>query len=327
MNKKVEISHRTIIFVFVFIGALWFIFQVRSILFLLFISIILMSALNPAIDRLQRLKLPRWLGIVIIYALIVGIISTAVAGIVQPLIEQTSNLLSHLSSLSPSVKFVNLDASAITSQISQLGKIPANLVKFTAGVFSNVVFVLTLAVLTFYLLLERKNLDKYLVELFGEGQEKRAAGIIDQIENQLGNWVRGELILMSSIGLLAFIGLSILGIPYALPLAILAGILEVVPTFGPIISAVPGVLAGFLVSPLSALVVAFMYLGIQQAENTFLVPKIMQRATGVNPLISLISLMVGFNLGGPGGAILAIPVLLVAKIFISEFSSHKQSSE
>ena len=127
----------------------------------------------------------------------------------------------------------------------------------------------------------------------------------------MGSWVRGELTLMLAVGIFTYIGLSILGVEIALPLAILAGILEIVPNIGPIISAVPAVLVALTIHPLTALATASLYFLVQLAENNFLVPKIMQKAVGVNPLISILGLMIGFRLAGPAGAILALPSIIV----------------
>jgi predicted PurR-regulated permease PerM len=110
----------------------------------------------------------------------------------------------------------------------------------------------------------------------------------------------------------------ILGVPSALPLAILAGLLEIVPTIGPVIAAVPAVLVGFTVSPVIGIAVASLYFLVQQLENHLIVPKIMQKAVGVNPLVTILSLGVGFQLGGPIGAILAVPILIVLLLIASE---------
>jgi predicted PurR-regulated permease PerM len=324
MPRKIEISHRTIIFTFVFVGFAWLIFQIREIIFLLFLSVIFMSAMNPAVDKLESKGFPRWLSITLLYLLVVSVISLIIASIIPALVEQTTNFISQLPTLAQLLRIADIDPGAITSQLTAISRIPGNLLRITAGIFSNLIFIFTLAMVTFYLLLERKNLKKYLRILFDNDGEKRAEEMIDKIEFQLGSWVRGQLILMTAIGLLSYSGLILLGIPYALPLAIIAGILEVVPSIGPVISAVPAVLAGFMISPYTALIVAILYFFVQQVENSFLVPQVMRRATGVNPLLSIISLMIGFELAGPAGAILAIPTLLIIRIVVTEIYSSNR---
>jgi predicted PurR-regulated permease PerM len=136
--------------------------------------------------------------------------------------------------------------------------------------------------------------------------------------------VRGELTLMTIIGVLTYIGLSLLGIPYALPLAILAGFLEIIPGIGPILSAIPGILLGLTISPVMAIAAAALYFLIQQIENTVIVPKVMQKATGINPLVTMISLAVGFKMAGVLGAILAVPIVIVLHVFVVEILSWKR---
>ena len=124
---------------------------------------------------------------------------------------------------------------------------------------------------------------------------------------------------MFSVGLLTYIGLTILGVDIALPLAVLAGLLEIVPNIGPVISAIPAVLIAFPIHPILALSTAALYFLVQFLENHILVPNIMKRATGVSPLTSIIGLMIGFRLVGPIGAILAIPTIIVIRSLAKEY--------
>ena len=116
---------------------------------------------------------------------------------------------------------------------------------------------------------------------------------------------------MTIIGVLTYLGLIALGIPYALPLAIFAGILEIVPGIGPIVSSIPAILLGFTVSPVMAAAVAALYFLIQQLENNLIVPNIMRRVAGVNPLVTMVSIAIGLKLAGVLGAILAVPIVIL----------------
>lgn len=324
MPKKIEISHRTIIFTVLFLIFIWFLFQIRQILIALFISVILMAALNPLVDRLQRFKLPRVFAILIIYVFIFAIFGIILSGVIPPLVDQTSTLISRLPEYAQALGLPEIDQGIITSQINQLGSLPANILKITVSVLSNLVAVLTLMVITFYLLLERKNLDRYLQVLFGSGGEKQAEKFIDEIERRLGGWVRAQAALMAIVALMSYLGLRLLGIDFALPLALLAGVLEIIPNIGPVVSGIPAVLAGLAVSPMMGLAVVALYFLIQQIENTVIVPQIMKREAGVNPLVVIISLIIGFKLAGIVGAVLAIPIVLLIQVTASEvFASDR----
>ena len=324
MPSKIEISHRTIVFTVFFLLGLWLLFQIRQIILALFVAVVLMSALNPLVDRMVRKYFPRVLAILLVYAVILAGFILIVASVVPPLVEQTGSLINQVPLQIQQLGILGIDSSLLVSQMPNLAEIPANILKFSLGLFSNVVGILAIFLITFYLLLERKNLRHHLIVLFGEGQEKKAADFIDKAEKRLGGWVRGEIVLMVIIGVMTYFGLRILGIEFALPLALLAGVLEIVPNIGPILSAVPAVIAGLAVSPLMGLAVAALYFLVQQLENSLIVPKVMERATGVNPLVTILSLAIGFKLGGIVGAILAVPVVLLLQVVASEVFTSKR---
>lgn len=323
MSRTIEISHRTIVFTALFLLGLWFLYQIRTVILGLFISVLLMMAILPVVDFLARFKIPRALAILLTYVFIFGAFGLILAGVIPPLLDQTTALATRLPSYLEQLGVGGIDETLIRQQIAQIGAIPADLVRLTLSVFSNLVAVFTLLVITFYLLLERDHLDKHLAFLFGEGNEKKAKQFIDKLEDRLGRWVRGELVLMTIVGLLTYIGLRLLGVNFALPLALLAGILEIVPNIGPTIAAIPAVLAGLTISPVMGLAVAALYFLVQQLENSVIVPKVMERSVGVRPLLTIIALAVGFKLAGVIGAILAIPVVLVVQVIWREFFTQE----
>lgn len=312
MPRKIEISHKSVIFIITFILFIWFVYQVRDILLMVFISLILTSALNPAVDKLEKLKVPRAIGIFLVYLVLWGAVGGLFAAIAPGLIDQTRRLINLLPQALGQVEFFTAHQQEIGEQIlTRIGSLPENLLKLTFGVFGNILNVLTTLVISFYLLLERKNLDKYLVFLVGRDHQTLIAKTINRLEQRLGQWVRGELILMFAVGFLTYLGLLLLGIDIALPLAILAGILEIIPNVGPIVSAIPSILVALTIHPLIALATVALYFLVQALENNLLVPKIMQRAVGVNPLVSILALMIGFKLYGPLGAVLSLPLLIL----------------
>lgn len=324
MEKKLEFSLKTIIYIVLGIVSLWFVYQIRQIILALIIAIVLMSALNPSVKKMEAKKIPRWLAILIIYLFVIALLVLCLWGLIPRLIDQTSKLITKTPDFLSQIKIFGIDEKVISSQISQLTSLPANIVKFVLGLFSNVLQIFTLLVFTYYLLLERKNLDRYLADIFGEEQEKKIAKVIDKIEEKLGFWVRGELFLMLIVGLLNYIGFLIIGIEYAIPLAILAFLFEIVPNIGPVIAAFPAVIIALTISPIRALATAAWCFFVQQLENSFLVPRVMNKMTGVNPLVSILSLAIGFKLAGVGGALLAIPIYIVVQTILQELKPFKK---
>ena len=142
--------------------------------------------------------------------------------------------------------------------------------------------------------------------------------LINKIQKKISSWLKGQIVLSLLIGFFVFISMMTLGVKYALVLALLAFLGEFIPYLGPVLAALPAILVAFIDSPLKALFVFIIFVIIQQVENHILVPKIMQKAVGLNPLISILALLIGARLGGVMGVILAIPITTAIIVIISE---------
>ncbi|OGE27200.1 hypothetical protein A3H81_03125 [Candidatus Daviesbacteria bacterium RIFCSPLOWO2_02_FULL_38_18] len=321
MIQKIDISHRTVIFIVSLILSLWMIYLIRDLLVILFVAVILMSALSPLVGFFVKLKFPKALGIAITYIVIIGLLTVLVASILQPLIEESTKLIVTLPSVAGQIfSITNIDKSVFQSGLTNLSK---NVFSITLAVFDNLITIIFLLVLTFYLLLEREKLETRIASLF-VGKEERIKKSIVAIEEKLGSWLRGQLFLSVIVGLLSYIGLLILNIPYALPLALIAGVLEVVPVIGPIISAIPAIIIAATISPILALGVAAMFFVIQQLENHLIVPQVMKRAVGLNPLMVILAIAIGSRLLGFAGALLAVPLAVVVQIIVTEIIEERK---
>lgn len=322
MPQKIDISHKTVIFIAIFILALWAIYLIRDLLVILFISIIFMSALNPLVSFFVKAKLPKVLSIGITYLIIIASGTVAFAAILQPLIEESRRLILTLPQLSGQFfNITNINESVFQSELTNLSK---NAFTITLAIFDNLLAIVFLLVITFYMLLERDNLKARLASLF-IGKEDRVKRLIVRIEEKLGSWLRGQLVLSIIIGLLSYIGLTVLSIPYALPLAVLAGVLEVIPVIGPIVSAIPAILIAVTISPFLGLGVGAMYVVIQQLENHLIVPQVMKRAVGLNPLVVILAIAIGSRLLGFAGALLAVPFTVVLQIIVAEIMEESKT--
>lgn len=321
MRRKIDISHRTIIFIAVFILGIWLIYLIRDLLLILFVALILMSALSPLVKVLTKLKIPKSLSIAVTYIIIMGIVVGVLVGIVPPLIEQSSKLITTLPRLAGDFfNITGVDKSVLQSELSNLSK---NILSLTINVFDHFLTIIFLLVLTFYLLLERDRLEDRIAVLF-IGRETRVRNLIHHIQEKLGAWLRGQLLLSIIIGVFSYIGLFLLNIPYALPLALFAGIMEVVPVMGPIISAIPAMLIALTISPILSLGVAAMFFVIQQLENHLIVPQVMRRAVGLNPLVVILAIAIGSRLLGFAGALLAVPIAVVLQILVTDIIEGKK---
>lgn len=316
MVQRVEISYKTILFTIAVLIALWLLIQIKDIVFLVALAIIAASGLRAPVDGLESLKMPRIVAILIVYAALIAIVFFTVAGIAPILGRETERLVLVLGKfMENGSPYIDISPTRLTDQIASLS---GNIVKATFGIVSSLVNVFTFFALTFYMLLERRHLRVFMRNLLGEEYKERIVQVMLKIEDRLGAWIRGELSLMIIIGLMTYIGLILLGIDFALPLAILAGLLEIVPMVGPIISSIPAILVASLISPWLAAAVALLYFIVQQIENHLAVPLVMKRAVGVPPMVSIISILIGARLAGFVGAILAVPFFVSLQVLFEE---------
>ena len=314
MNNKIEISFKTLLWAVVIVLAAWLLFQIRDILYLLFIAFLLMTAIQPLVVILERIKIPRIVAILIIYAVIFGLFGWVLASSIPSIIVQTTRLTQELPGVATKVlPYWQADFNAISQQIAPIGE---NVIKVTVDIFTNIITTLVVLFFTFYFLLERRYTKQIITNMFGETIAERTVEILKAIELRIGEWVRVQLILMLIVGICVYIGLLILRIDFALPLSLVAALFVIVPNIGPLISAIPAVLIGFATSPLLALSVIALYIIVYLLEGNIIVPIVMKHSVGLSPLVTIVALMVGGKLAGIMGVVLSVPVLLVCQVLI-----------
>lgn len=320
MFRKIEISHKTIIFTVLLLLSLGLVYILRSLILELFVALLLMTILSPLVAKLSRHKIPRIVSILVVYILVISIVIGVVALIIPAVVEQTTSFANAMPGYLSNIGITStLSSDFLKNFVTNPGSTPGAIFQFTFSVVNAVVAIITVLVFAFYMLLSRGRLEDQLGIFFGEEKKKKYGDILNTLENKLGGWAGGELILMLSIGVATYIGLILIGIPYALPLAILGGLLEIVPFLGPIISAVPSTLIGFGISPLAGVGVIVMTFLIHQLEGYILVPKVMEKSTGVTPLVTLIALAVGAKLAGIVGAIISVPVVITIQVLTKRY--------
>jgi predicted PurR-regulated permease PerM len=321
MNQRIDITPRTMLTFIGILAGIWLLYSIRDILLLLLVSFIFMSALRPFVDVFEKIHVPRPIGIIVVYILVIGIFGISFGTMIPSLVGQVAGLFGKLPNVAERViPGWQFDNKLFTDQIAPISE---NVVRFTVDMFSNIFSVFSVLVFTFYFLLERQHLKKLLNSTFGEKTSDIISTIIHTIEYKLGQWMRGQFILMLVIGVFTYIGLVWLRVDYALPLAIIAGMLEVVPIIGPVISAIPAVILSLAVSPFFALAVVILYFLIQQLENHIIVPLVMKKSTGLPPLVTLLSIMIGGRFAGLSGAILSVPIVLMLQIIIGYIITNR----
>lgn len=335
-TTKVEISVKTLVTVALFLLALVVIFLIRDVLILLFVAFILKSALTPLVEKIESRKIGRGYAILLVYLVLLLFLFAIFAIILPLLITQTINLTTnfpfYVSQVSTVLSSFSVQDQTYMSALTQeLSTFSSNIFRITLSVFSAVISIISVAVLTFYLMLDERNLKTRLHDSLPKPYNKQTIRIITDVEKRLGAWVRGQLLLSGIIGVLYFIGLSILRIENPLALGLFAGLMEVVPFIGPVIAAIPAVIIALTISPWLALAVVALFFVVQQLEGHIIVPKVMQRATGLSPLVVLIAILVGGRLEGIIGILLGVPFAVVIQVILFDFwhirgaENHRQA--
>jgi predicted PurR-regulated permease PerM len=295
------------------IGVAWLLFELIGVVIAGFIAYIIMAAIAPVVDVLSKRGIPKALAAALVYLLIVVVLVLLIFPLIPFFSTQTMQLVKGLPQyLHNASELLGINANPKELQdflTSQLGAIGSNALQVTGVVFGGIFTVLTIIVLSFYLLLDHTRVQKSIASLFSPNVRAHAQDTIEKVEDKLGAWLRGQILLSFSVGFVTWVGLTLIGVEYALPLALLAGLLEIVPTIGPIIAAIPAMIVALSISPTVAGLVAVLYAIIQVLENNFLVPRIMHRAVGLHPIIVILGIIIGGKLLGVLGALLAVPFI------------------
>jgi predicted PurR-regulated permease PerM len=301
--------------------------QIREILVILFIAYILMASLSPFVNLLESKRVPHVIASIAVYLTTIIIVFLLIFPLVPFFINQLQSLLTTIPTYVGKISGIlniHIDTASIQSfATSELNSIGKNVFAVTKSIFSGLFSIISVLVIGFYLLLDRKNINQNIISFFPQKTQDRAQETLSQVEEKLGAWLRGQIVLSVFIGAITWIALTFLGINFALPLALIAGLLEIVPTIGPIISAIPALIVAFATSPELSIIVVFVYIGIQLLENNLLVPKIMEKAVGLNPIVIILAVGIGAQLMGVLGALLAIPFLSMLVIIVKNLNDTK----
>lgn len=340
-SLKWDISWNVIFKILLTISVIFLVFILQDVVVSLFVAVILMSAIAPLVTILkERFKISTRLAITISYLCAIAVIGSLIYLVVPPLFSQLGLFLSDLPKYTRSV-ISSLGVANDDSQIDmfrdnvlvylneQISKIASGALNVTLGIFSSIIGAISIAVFTFYLLLEKQSVEgsilKYIPWLSSK-QKKEIKDVTHEIQVRLGEWARGQIFLCFIVGLITYIGLLLLQVQFALPLAVIAGILEIVPIIGPVIAAVPAIIVTLAVEPGKAIFVIALYLLVQQLENSFIVPQIMKKAVGLSPIVTLLALMIGEKLMGVAGALLSLPAACVIFVVLEYYTKKKDKT-
>lgn len=328
------------------IMAFFFLLRFPFVLLILFAAIIISIALQPIVKWLKRWHIPTIPAVLLIYALLVAAIAAflvlgaplltqQIATVRQnandgyvalrsSIIEGTSNLIiqrlaSELPRTLPFTAVTNDTAVATDPPTADAISAVQQLSDWVSQGMRAILGILATFTLALYWLEESERIKQTFFISIPLRYRSDVREIVGQIEQKVSSYVLGQGLLCLIVGALSLVAYLLIGLPYALFLAIIAGIMEAVPMVGPFLGAVPALIVAFSISPLTAVWVGVASLLIQQIENTLLVPRIMDRAVGIRPLVSLMSLFAFGSLFGVAGALIAIPLAAVVQLLLDHY--------
>lgn len=340
-SMTVDISSLTLIKILIIIIGLALFFYIRDVLLLVFVALILASAFDPWIDWMQKHKIPRSLGVIIIYLVVIFVLGGAVYLIIPPIIGEVNQLSKdfpvYWESLNKNfsqLQTFSQDHGLGDNIEAWLGSVQDNLTGATRSVFSTVfsffgglLSFFVILVITFYMTVEEQAMKRILRSVIPTKYQPYFTYLVNRMQQKIGRWLRGQLLISLAIFIVSWLGLSLLGVKFALVLALFAGVTELIPYLGPFIGAIPAVFIAFTQSPFLALLVVILYIIIQMLENHVLTPKIMQKAVGLNPVITIVVILIGAKLAGVLGIILAVPVTTALSILVGDLVEYKKEEE
>jgi predicted PurR-regulated permease PerM len=331
-NHQVTISTGTFIKAALIVLLMGFLWYIHEIVIIFFASLLLAALIEPFADWFSKKNIPRALSVLIVYIVLLTVVILVFLGLTPIVTEQFTQVTSSASSFFIEIEqtFARLQTFSVQHGLSQdilktlqgiegaVSQTSQSFFSTVKGFFGGLVTGLVILVLTFYMVAEGEKMQRYFKSLAPIEYQPYLSELMKKMQVKIGAWLRGQLFLGFVIGFVSYIGLSLLNVRYALLLAVIAGLFEMVPYVGPIFSAIPAVMIAFTQSPTLGLIVLGLYVIIQQIENHILVPKVMQRATGLNPIVSIIALLIGVKLGGIPGAFFAIPVAMMLTVIAED---------
>ena len=322
------------------VGAIALAYVLRDLILVMMTSVIIASAVEPAARALSSFRIPRVVSVLAIYVLFFVILFSVLYIFIPPLFLEISDIAAGLPKAANVFDFIDptLDPlSAISGGLAtsiSLQEIVTKIQDFiasqstgildtTTSLFGSAFSLILIIVISFYLVVQEDGIDNFIRLVVPLNKEAYVLGLWRRSQQKIGQWMKGQLLLGLIVGLLVYLGLTIFQIKYALVLAIIAAVFELIPFFGPILSAVPAVLLGFSIGPVQGVMVAGLYLVIQQFENHLIYPLVVRKIVGMPPIIAIIALIIGAQLAGFIGLILAAPVAMILLELLSDYSKKK----
>ena len=338
-NVRFSIDILSVLKVLLILVGVYVLYLLKDIVLVVLTAVVIASAIEPAAKWFMKYHFPRTLAVVILYLIIAITLSGLIYFLLPSLLSDSANFLSqipdYIGSLDtrsilgglgvPESSMViqnisnTLSAGDLLSLARSFVTIPGGAFRILSTVFGGVFLFVLMIVLSFYLAVRENGISDFLRIITPHTHITYVLELWKRSQRKIGQWMQGQLLLMLLVGVLVYLGLTILGVKHAFLFAVLSGLFEVIPLFGPILSSIPAVLVGYTQAGLSfALLIVGLFVIIQQFENHLIYPLVVNKVVGVPAIVVILALVVGAQLGGFLGALLSVPLAAILMELIQD---------
>jgi predicted PurR-regulated permease PerM len=338
-RTQVDISPSSVFRALLVVLSFVLLYLLSDVLIILLFAIVIASAVSPFVTWFEKRRIPRLVAVLVLYALVFGLIvllsslilpsvSAELSQLTSSLPKITSDLSTSLDSVQDRSRYFDFIAEfqnileMISSYLHQFSQSALNLI---VGAFGGLFSFVAIVIISFYLAVQRKGIENFLQAVVPERYEGYVVDLWKRVEIKVGYWLQGQMLLALIVGLLVYVGLVLLEVKFALMFAILAMLLEIVPVAGPVLAAIPAILMAFVQDPTLAVWVFGLYIVIQQVENHLLVPLVLGKTTGLNPVVVILAILIGGQLAGIVGALLGVPAAVIIVEILDDMARLKTS--
>jgi predicted PurR-regulated permease PerM len=335
-NLTINISTAAILKIIAIGLALFFAYFIRDIILIVLISVFFAALIEPMVNQLERIRIPRVLGVLLIYLFLLLFLVLIIRPVIPPIAEQVAILSNNFPELWGKIQtnFNSFKDFSIEQGLadniqqgldilqSKLQQAASNLYYILLSIFQSVINFFLILIITFYIVVEKEAVNKVLKIMAPDRYHQRFIDLYNVIQQKIGDWARGQILLCLIVGSMAFIGLLFLMPKYAFTLALLVAVTELIPYLGPTLGAIPAIFLAFTVEPFSlwrGFIVLILYIFIQEAENNLIVPAVMKKQLNLNPVVVIVVMLIGARLAGIIGLILAVPVAMAIGVVAKDF--------
>lgn len=347
-QNTIQITSGSIIRAVAIVIGFYTLFLLKDVLLVVILSIVVASGIEPGVKWLARRNVPRLLSVILMYLLLTVFIIGVVYFLFLPILSETANFLASLPAYLSDLRVWN-PADSETGIFSSNGKLGAISQTFSlvdvvnqldtitdkvskgffsaiSSVFGGILSFILVIVLSFYLSVESNGVSNFLSIAIPSKYEDYIVGLWERSQRKIGLWMQGQIVLAIIVAVLVFLGLTLLRVENALLLAVIAGVFEIIPLFGPILAAIPAIAIALVsggVGP--ALMVVGLYIIVQQFENQLIYPLVVRKIVGVPPIVSILALVIGGQLGGFVGLIISVPIAAALMEFLNDIEKDKKA--